>query len=92
MFGAIMQTVAIYHNLLPKVMHSNAPISEVIRSCEQDFFQEEQESGQDAGSTTGFPRTIRQVEMQDEIEEEAPDLNVHDVLEEVTRLLRQGRD
>ena len=92
-FGAMMQTVAIYHNLLPRVMHSNTPIPEVIRSCEQDFFQEEKELVRGTGSTPGFPRAVQQVETEDEEEEaETSDLNVHDVLEEVTRLLRQGRD
>ena len=85
-FGAIMQTVAIYYNLLPRIIHTNTPILEVIRTCEQDFFQDGNEPTQAAGGNTHLPGSIQQ------IEDDGSDLDVNDVLEEVTRLLRQGRD
>ncbi len=85
-FGAIMQTIAIYHNLLPRIIHTNSPILEIIQACEQDFFKETDETTQATGGVPILSGLLRQ----NETEEEEKELNVNDVLEEVTRLLRQG--
>ncbi|HTK07837.1 MAG TPA: YbjN domain-containing protein [Ktedonobacteraceae bacterium] len=87
-FGAIIQTVAIYHNLLPRIMHTDATILEVIRACEQEFFQDEAGFSQSTGRTPLLPSSLQQSENADE----ETDLDVNDVLAEVTRLLRQSRN
>jgi hypothetical protein len=87
-FGAMMQTVAIYHNLLPRIMHTNSPILEVIRTCEQDFFKDE---GELSKATASFPLLTASMQ-QDGDRREEKELDVNEVLEEVERLLRQGHD
>jgi len=80
--------VAIYHNLLPRIMHTNSPILEVIRTCEQDFFKDE---GELPKATASFPLLTASFQQAGDRKEEK-ELDVDEVLEEVERLLRRGRD
>jgi hypothetical protein len=92
-FGAIIQTVAIYHSLLPRIMNTNATILDVIGACEHDFFQDEAGASQETGRVPLLPSSFQQGDdEQGENEEEEVDLDVNDVLAEVTRLLRQSRN
>ncbi len=36
--GAIIQTVSMYYNLLPRIQHSHISVEEAIQECERDFF------------------------------------------------------
>src|SRR5436853_2706759 len=38
--GAIMQTVAMYHSLLPRIVYGNLSVQDALNACEQDFLQE----------------------------------------------------
>ncbi|GHO73582.1 hypothetical protein KSD_13530 [Ktedonobacter sp. SOSP1-85] len=79
--GAIMQTVGIYHSLFPRIIQQNQPILEAIQGCEREFFQSSQES-----------TDTEQYASQQTTTEELPDLNVEDILAEVTRILEsQGK-
>lgn len=84
-FGAMMQNVSIYHSLLPRIIYSNDSVQEVLRSCEQDFFRESEQG----------ENTITTIEPSSEIQkntEELPELDVDDVLAEVSRMFEQRRD
>src|SRR5438270_37551 len=39
-FGAIMQTVAMYHSLIPRIVYGNLSALEALEACEQEFLQE----------------------------------------------------
>src|SRR5438445_11838434 len=39
-FGALMQTVAMYHNLIPRIVYGNMTTQQALQACEQDFFQQ----------------------------------------------------
>jgi hypothetical protein len=77
--GAIVQTVSIYRNLLPRVVNSDASIQDALSSCEQAYFQSVNE--------TALPPAPESDE-----EEEIPELSVEEVMAEVNRLLKQSRD
>src|SRR5881398_778652 len=38
--GAMMQTVAMYHSLLPRIVYGNLSVQDALEACEQDFLQE----------------------------------------------------
>jgi hypothetical protein len=85
-FGAIMQTVAMYHSLIPRIVYGNLTAQAALRACEQEFFQEvetlEEEQPPDEpepGDTETEPATL-------------PELDVNDVLAEITRLLEDQKE
>ena len=85
-FGAMMQTVSLYHSLLSRIIYGNATVQEALRTCEQEYFQQTQESDNTA-VTIAQPINGEQHTATD-----GPDLNVDDVMEEVTRLLQERQD
>ena len=38
--GAIMQTVAMYHSLLPRIIYGNLSVLEALDACEKEFLQD----------------------------------------------------
>src|SRR5205085_10917575 len=42
-FGAMMQTVSLYHSLLSRIIYGNASVQEALRGCEQDYLQQKEE-------------------------------------------------
>ncbi len=85
-FGAMMQTVAMYHSLIPRIIYGNLSASDALQACEQEFLQEVE--------------TIEQVQTPTqplEGEEKAgpdnaPELDVSDVLAEITRMLEENKE
>lgn len=90
-FRAMVQTVAMYHSLIPRIIYGNLSTQDALQACEQEFFQEEgllafdpdeEERAESAEAETGpAPGPTRA----------QPELNVHDVLAEVTRLLQEHK-
>src|SRR5260370_3026404 len=39
-FKAMMQTVAMYHSLIPRIIYGNLTTQQALDACEQDFLQE----------------------------------------------------
>ena len=39
-FRAMVQTVAMYHSLIPRILYGNLSTQEALQACEQEFFQE----------------------------------------------------
>lgn len=85
--GAIMQVVAMYHSLLPRIRYANLTAQEALEVCEREFFEESH--AESAEEETDDP---------DEEEDDAettdppPELDVDDVLAEITRLFEEGRE
>ncbi len=86
-FRAIMQTVAMYHSLIPRIIYGNLTTQQALDACEQDFFQEF-EGMQQAANTSG------ETQLTDGLREseDFPELDVHDVLAEVTRMLEEQKE
>jgi hypothetical protein len=82
-FSAIMQTVSIYHSLLPRIVYGNLSVAEALQRCEQDFFREHQHND---------PLEDAHYISSDTSSETTPDLDVNEILAEVSRLLNHHRD
>ena len=91
--GAIMQTVAMYHSLLPRIIYGNISIEDALQACEQEFLQEMNISDfpdddadsqeQDASTPTRHIGTTH---------DQPPELDVSDVLAEINRMLEERRE
>ena len=93
-FRALVQTVAMYHSLIPRILYGNLSTHEALLACEKEFFQEEGLLEEDIDEE--YEATFEAEE--DEVEaiipppQTLPDLNVQDVMEEVTRLLEERQE
>ncbi len=85
-FGAMMQTVSLYHSLLSRIIYGNATVQEALRACEQEYFQQTQESDNTAVTIT------QPINGEQHTATDGPELSVDDVMEEVTRLLQERQD
>ena len=87
-FGALMQTVAMYHSLISRIIYGNLAVREALQLCEKDFFQQAEKAPQ-----VSNPVELRQPEVRpDDSQPESPaQLNAIDVLAEVTRILEEHR-
>lgn len=85
-FGAIMQTVAMYHSLIPRIVYSNCSVEEALEACEQEFLQEIADIPQGDDDTPTQPVSSDAFE---EPDDDLPELNVSDVMAEVTRMLEK---
>ncbi len=90
-FRAMVQTVAMYHSLIPRILYGNLPTHEALLACEQEFFQEEGLLEEDIDAEYGE-------ESADEDEaiiippQSVSDLNVQEIMAEVTRLLEERKE
>ena len=86
-FSAMMQTAAMYHSLIPRIIYGNLTTQQALEACEEDFFQEI-ENMQEIDGTTGEVKVT-----QAPSETNSPlELDVHDVLAEVKRLLGESKE
>ena len=87
--GAMMQTVAMYHSLLPRIVYGNLSVQDALMACEREFLQE-----------MSLPEEIDETLEEPVQEEEAltaetetlTELNVNDVLAEISRILEEPND
>ncbi len=82
-FGAIMQSVAMYHSLLPRIVYGNLTPLEALQACEEEF----------ASQTDGEkrPQTEPLVDMSQE--QQGPRaISLDDVLAEVTRIFEDNKE
>lgn len=84
-FRALVQTVTMYHSLIPRILYSNLSTQEALQACEQDFFQQEGLLDADIDEEYDEEETADEPRSQTE-------LNVHDVMAEVTRLLEERKE
>lgn len=86
-FRALVQTVAMYNSLIPRILYGNLSAQEALQACEEEFFQEEE-----------VLESEQYVEEEETAEEPttsplpAPELSVQDVMDEVTRLLEERKE
>ncbi len=85
-FGALMQTVAMYHSLLPRIVYGNLSVIEALTVCEQEFALQT-ENGQHA-------QTEPLVDASQEVptEKGQREIDLNDVLAEVTRIFEEQKD
>ena len=86
-FSAMMQTAAMYHSLIPRIIYGNLTTQQALEACEEDFFQEI-EHMQEIDGTTG---EVKVTQILSETNS-PPELDVHDVLAEVKRLLGESKE
>src|SRR5216684_6120070 len=82
-FKAMMQTVAMYHSLIPRIIYGNLTTQQALDACEQDFLQE----------IEGAQETAEAIKTNAPAEPHSlSELDVHDVLAEVTRIFEEHND
>jgi hypothetical protein len=86
-FSAMMQTVAMYHSLIPRIIYGNLTTQQALEACEQEFFQEF-EGTQERADT---PEEIKAMNMPTETDT-PPELDAYDVLAEVRRMLEEPKE
>ncbi|GCE27872.1 hypothetical protein KDA_33560 [Dictyobacter alpinus] len=87
-FSALVQTVAIYHDLLHRITDGDQSPQEALQACENEFFAQapdESDFGLTASMAQVTETPLQTTTSQDQ--EEPPELDVNEVLEEVARLL-----
>ncbi len=88
-FRAMVQTVAMYHSLLPRIIYGNLSTHEALLACEQDFFEEEGLLEEDIDEEYV-------AESEEEVIADPPqpllELNIQDVMAEVSRLLEERQE
>ena len=82
-----MQTVAMYHNLIPRIVYGNMTTQQALQACEQDFFQQT-DSAQRADAPTEMKMLPAGTQDGPGITSE---LDVNDVLAEAVRILEEEK-
>jgi len=90
-FRALVQTVAMYHSLIPRILYGNVSVHEALQGCEEEFFQDEEPLEGEVDE--------EYEDVEEEITEEPAstppqltELTVQDVMDEVTRLLEERKE
>jgi len=89
-----VQTVAMYHSLIPRIIYGNLSTQEALQACEQEFFRAEGLLEADLDEQ----EVVEAAEPEGDLAAEPPDpdaqsdLNVREVMEEVTRLLQKRQE
>jgi hypothetical protein len=86
-FSAMMQTASMYHSLIPRIVYGNLTTLQALETCEEEFFQEI-ENTQEIAGTTGEIKVTQAIAES----ESPPELDVHYVLAEVRRLLEEPKE
>jgi hypothetical protein len=84
--SAMMQTVGMYHTLLSRILYSNSSVAEALQACEWEYFQHMPLDDDPMASTEPLTAIRR-----DGSAHQA-ELNLDDVLAEVTRLFEEPRE
>lgn len=90
-FRAMVQTVAMYHSLIPRIVYGNLSTQEALQACEQEFFEEEGLLEADIDEAYAEEEKS-ECEAGVEVASTPPELNVQDVMAEVTRLLEERKE
>ena len=89
--GAMMQTVAMYHSLLPRIVYGNLSVQDALEACEQEFLQEMDTEDEEDNESSASDEPVQSA-AQEVDSGTPPELNVNDVLAEITRLLEEHKD
>lgn len=88
---AMIQTIAMYHSLIPRIIYGNLSTQDALLACEQEFFQEEGLLEADPDEQYGESE-YQEGPLVIEALPALPELDVQEVLEEVTRLLQEHKE
>jgi hypothetical protein len=88
--GAMMQTVALYHSLLPRIIYGNLSALDALKACEDEFHHKMDALDEENGDT--FALTEEKAASVAEQEEPLPDFDVNDVLAEITRMFEEQQE
>ncbi|GCE20352.1 YbjN domain-containing protein [Dictyobacter kobayashii] len=90
-FSAIMQTVSIYHDLLPRIIYGHQSAKDALQDCENEFFAQTHDETDFSlpAIQTQVVETSTNNEM---LQMEESELDVNEVLEEVARLLGKHQE
>lgn len=80
-FGSLLQIAIIYQTLLHRIIFGNLSPQEALSKCEQEFLEE-----------SATPASVLDEENTQEKPSERTELNIDDVMEEVTRLLEERQE
>ena len=84
-FSTMMQTAAMYHSLIPRILYGDLSTQQALEACEESFIQEI-ENLQELDDSSGEFKATQTLN-----ETPSPsELDVHDVLAEVKRLLGES--
>jgi hypothetical protein len=86
-FSAMMQTVAMYHSLIPRIIYGNLTTQQALEACEQDFLREFEGTQE----ISDAPGEIKALNVLTETGT-PPELEVYDVLAEVRRMLEEPKE
>ncbi len=87
-FGALMQTVAMYHSLLPRIVYGNLSVLDALTACEQEFAAQTETSNETNSQTEPLVDTSQEVPP----EQGKQGIDLNDVLAEVTRIFEDHKD
>ena len=92
--GAMMQTVAMYHSLLPRIIYGNLSVLEALDACEKEFLQDmDMDISELAEGELGeTSQSIAQQSQQSQYPQNSPELDVSDVLAEISRMLEERKE
>jgi hypothetical protein len=89
-FGTMMQTVATYYSLIPRILYGNLSAQEALEACESEFLQ-----GVETAQSRNPTRDASVVEPEPEppaAPAAPPELNASDVLAEISRMLDEKNE
>lgn len=89
-FGALLQTVAMYHSLLPRIMYGNLSAVEALEVCEQEFLQQATEGS--VQKTKAEPLADMSQEVPAEGEQGQIEIDLGSVMAEVKRIFEEKRE
>jgi hypothetical protein len=89
-FGTMMQTVATYYSLIPRILYGNLNAQEALEACEAEFMQgvetaQLRNPTRDAGVVAPEPEPPTAPAV-------PPELNASDVLAEISRMLDEKKE
>jgi hypothetical protein len=87
-FGALLQTVAMYSSLLPRIMYSNLSAVEALHICEQEFLQQSTEGNMQ--KTKPLAELSQEIVSEGEQAQIGIDLNA--VMAEVERIFEKEKE
>ncbi|HVB72435.1 MAG TPA: YbjN domain-containing protein [Ktedonobacteraceae bacterium] len=83
-FGTMMQTVATYYSLIPRIIYGSLTAQEALNACEQEFLQ---------GVETDAPHSAARNASEPPVAPATqPELNTHDILAEISRMLDEKKE
>src|SRR6202521_4558889 len=88
-FGTLMQTVATYYSLIPRILYGNLSAQEALEACESEFLQgvemaQSRNPTSDANVVTPEPEPPTAPAT-------TPELNASDILAEISRMLDEKK-